>query len=620
MNGKKKQKGSKTCNKSTKNKLRPSCSTFCDLEFIDEEAEKFSALTKETLPVPHDPGPPYDDIADHPGPEAICNYISNNDCPEADMHDDCVISNDDVIKSEHSPGESVNLDTISQLQIDEDQDFELQAMFYLPKWDSAPPPSSVRPEGDENLNVILASVAELLSRSPPSLTDDLQADVAAPSPLVSPQQTHQPFQVSFTLAVEDDDNGDEVVISDASSASLRAESGEPTVGQNYLELQQRFNKGRIAAESPTWDEVFGDEEVNNNRELRDNSETDVEILKEEWIDEEIKGKNERITEEAASCWNDDRNEETPDFTDDGVKDDVDPQMDNSMDLFGDDEAFLQMTIPDISTPGNNPRTSSSAGDIADSTNKMHPPINPCSTTHKAEGAHRLTTTCTEDLVTHTPHARRNPHNAKSTTETEHNADTTATSSHITVNSVTAPHTSLSLQQKSFDCSHDYFLVNFDLGYSLDDSEEEGEEDIVPDASTSTSPLPKKQTVADSSTPFNSFHRARVSLQFSESKLPTPRMLSEQRRRKESSLLAPPSTSKGGALPSPITSPGVRWMISPGPSRTSSPSLPSNVKQRQLDSHVTEAERASGVENITGRGSVCAADSPSHPGWFSLQEI
>lgn len=609
-----------------------------DVECIDEEAERLLAVTKQRLPVPHDAEAPNDDITDHPGPEAICNYLSNNDCPEADMYDDCVISNEDVIKSEHTVGEPANLDRISQLNTDEDEDFELQAMFYLPKWGSAslPSPAKLRPGRDESLKVILANVAELLSRSPPSLTEDLEADVAAPSLPPSPQQPHQPFQVSFTLNVDDDDDDDEVIMSDADNASLRADSDEPSVGKENsqiyhdwprLERQQSPSRGRIAAESPTWDEVFGEEEVHSNHEKRD-----VEIFEEEWVDEEMKSKNESMTEEEASCWDDVRNEEMPRMTDGGVKDDVDPQMDNSMDLFGDDEAFLQMTIPDISTPGVTPRTSPSAGDIANGTKKilhMHTPTNPCSVTHTAESTHRLTAASrTEDLaltkpITHTPHTKLKPQemNAQTTTETEHNTHTAETNKHVPADSVTA-HESLSVQHssKSFDSSHDYFSVNFDLGYALEDSEEEREEDDVPAPSMSTSPLRKKQAVADSSTPYNSFHRARMPLLFSESKLSTPQMLSEHRRREPSSFLASPLTSKGGAHPSPITSPGARWTISPGPARPRTPSLLSSLKRRRLDGHMAETEMAPDVENGTRQGSVCAADSPPRPGWFTLQKI
>ncbi|XP_044023685.1 Fanconi anemia group M protein [Siniperca chuatsi] len=561
----KKQKGTKTCTKTTNNEPEPSHSMSSDLECIDEEAERentprtslVSTLTvmKQRLPVEHDTEAPYDDITDHPGPEAICPLPPNNDCPEADMDDDCAIIN--VIKSE-----PVNFDRTSQF-IAKIDDVELQAMFYLPKWSSAPPPpSAILPPGrDQSLKVILANVAELLSRSPPSLTEDLEANMAAPSLPPSPQRPHQPFKVSFTLDVDNDDDDDEVLMSNADNVSPRAYSDEPPAGKEDSKIYHDWpcqelrtvSRGSIAADSPTWDEVFG-EELNDNYDIRDNSEeTDDEVYKKERVGK--KSKNDGLSNEEESCWDDVRNEEMPDLRDGGVKHSRDPQMDESMDLFGDDEGFLQMTIPDISTPGITPRTSPSAGDIANSTKKMsntlhmHTPTNTCSTTHTAETAHRLNTAHTDDLtqaklITQDP----NTHNT-----TRQNTHTAAESKPVTDNSVaiTACCISPTMQQNSESCdsSHEYFSVNFDLGYSLEDSEEEKVED-VPAQCMSTSPQPKKQAVSNSSTPHNSFPRQRMPLQSSES---TPQMLSEHRKRETSSLL-------DGALPSPITSPVARRML------------------------------------------------------------
>ncbi|XP_070776576.1 Fanconi anemia group M protein [Enoplosus armatus] len=581
----KKQKATKTCTKATTNKPKQSHSTLSDLECIDEEAERENiqrfpvvstvTVAKQRLPVEHDTEAPYDDITDHPGPEAICPLPPNNDCPEADVDDDCAIINKDVIKSE-----PVNLDKISQL-IDEDEDVELQAMFYLPKWGSAPP-SSVKllPGRDQSLKVILANVAELLSRSPPSLTEDLEADMAAPSFPFSPQRPHQPFQVSFTLDVDDDDDDDEVMMSDADNASLGVDSNEPPGHKKNSKIchdqpcqeLQTVSRGSAAADSPTWDEVFGEEVVNDNHNIRDDSkETDDEIYKEEQLGaeaekyKEIKSKNDAMSEDKESCWDDARNEEMSDLRDGGVKDDGDSHMDESMDLFGDDEAFLQMTIPDISTPGITPRTSPSAGGIANSTKKlyntshMHTPTNPFSTKHTAESAHRVNTAHTDDL-THYPHAKliTQDTDIHNTTETKHNTHTAAQSKPATHNSmtgkaITAHCKSPRVQQtsESFEGSHDYFSVNFDLGYSLEDSEEEVED--VPAPCMSASPQPKKQAVSSSSTPYNSFHRQRVPLLSSESTLSTPQKQSERRKREMSSLL-------GGALPSPITSPVARWKL------------------------------------------------------------
>ncbi len=641
--GQKKQKSTKTCTKTTNSKPKPPHSMLSDLGWIDEEAEGENtrgaslvpalAVTKQRLPVQHDTEASYGDITDHPGPEAICPPPSNNDCPEVDIDDDCTIIDEDVIKSERTVG--VDLDKISQLitKIDEDEDVELQAMFYLPKWGPAPPPSSAKlpPGRDQSLKVILANVAELLSTSPPSLTEDLEADVAAPS---LPPSPHQPFKVSFTLDVDDnddddDDDDDEVIISDADDVSPRANSDEPPVGKEDSKIYhnwphqepQAVSRGSTAADSPTWDEVFGEEELNDNHDFKEER-----AGEEGEKHEEIKSKNDGMTEGIESCWDDVRNE---DLRDGGVKDDRDSHTDESMDLFGDDEAFLQMTIPDISTPGVTPRTSPSAGDTANSRKKMsntlhiHTPTNTCNTTHTAESAHSLNTAHADDLVRTkllTPHAKliNQDTNTQSTAETRHNTHSAAQSKHVTDNSMAAHCKSPTVQQP-FDSSHDYFSVNFDLGYSLEDSEEEEEEveDVVAPCMPA-SPRPKKQAVSNSSTPYNNFHRQRMPLQSSKSKLSTPRVLSEHRKRDASSLLASPFTSKGGALPSPITSPGARRTLMPCYGGPHSPSLP--PRSKRLEGRTAEAERGSGVENSSRQESVCVADSPPHPGLFTHQKI
>lgn len=626
-NGQKKPKSTKT--KTTNNKPKPSRITFSDLECIDEEAE-----TKQRLPVPHDTEVPNDNITDHPGPEAICPRPSNNDCPESDMDDDFVIINEDVIKSEHPVNEPLNLDRISQLMtnIDEDEDVELEAMFYLPKWDSPPPPSSAKLclGRDESLKVILANVAELLSRSPPSLTEDLEADMAAKSNPPSPLRPHQPFHVSFTLDVDDDE--DEVLMICSGNASPRADSNKPPVDKedgkiyhDWPHQEQRrsvSSRGSVAADSPTWDEVFGQEEENDNHDMRDtNMETGDEVFKEGWVgkdaESEIKRKNQSMTEEKEGCWGYVGNLEMPDSTDGGGKDDRDPHIDDSMDLFGDDEAFLQMTIPDISTPGVTPRTSPRAGDIhsiakMSNTLHTHTPTTSFNTAHTAESARRLNTA--HDLTGITLHAKliTQDTNTHSSTDNKHNSHTPAASKPVTNSSMTAQCKSPTVQRNSDSSGspHDYFPINFELGYSLEDSEEEEVAVLAP--RTMISPQPKMPAVSDSSTPYNSFHRLTKPPQSSDPNFSTPQVLSEHRKREPSSLLASPFMSKGGALPSPISSPGVRRTPLPGYAGLRTPSLLSSLKRRRLEGHAAETES-------TRLGSVCAADSPPHPGLFAMQE-
>lgn len=436
------------------------------------------------------------------------------------MSDDDVIINEDVTKTEGTIGKPVNSDSEnSHLNVNGDEDFELQAMFYLPKWRSPHPPqfAKLHPGRDESLKVILANVEALLSRSPPSLIGDSEADVAA-----SPQIPLHPFQVSFTLDLDDYD--DEVMASVLDNNPVMSDLDKSSVGQENRDLhqshprvQQNASRGKTPAGGPTWDAVFDDDD--------DDEEDDcVGVKQADRIEDRLKIKRNCVNEEDASCWDALRDEEGQEWTD-GLKDDS--QMDNSMDLFGDDEAFLQMTIPGIPTPGVSPRTSPAT----------HTAQNPCLST--------------------------DAHGEDSTTAQHNTGREVASDPHV--------------EQSSFDKSRDLFSVNFDLGYSMEDSDEDRED---PGPSASTSALPLKQ--ADSSTPNSYFHNK--PLQSREPKLSTPQMPSEHRRREASSFFASPLTPKGDAFPSPITSTRARRTILPG-SSPCTPSVLSSLKRRRLGDHV-----------------------------------
>uniref|UniRef100_UPI003AAB205B Fanconi anemia group M protein n=1 Tax=Centroberyx gerrardi TaxID=166262 RepID=UPI003AAB205B len=752
----KRQKSTKTCTKTTKSKPKPPHPSVSDLECINEKGERentrgmglVSPLTmiKDKLPVEHDTEAPSDDIRDHSEPEAVCPFPSNNDRPVADMDDDCVMVTEEIDSPKsQSPGEDIektespvsdplNLNRISQLitKIDNsesglDEDIELQAMFYLPKWDSAAPsPATLLPgrQREESLRVILANVAELLSRSPPSLTFDLEDSLYDPGPAAaaaavtvtsippSPERAeenqgpHQPFQVNFALDVDDDDD---LMMNDNDDASPRAESDvapmdvEDSKVRHDSPRQQQLSshspavseppvdRGGVAAVSPSWDEVFGDEALNNDHDIRDDgiNEKMDDGIDSESLEEPVDGaakKNKEMEnkfdggdEEENDSWDDVRNEEMPDLTDDGMDEETDshpphlhgpphPQppdhlQDESMDLFGDDEAFLQMTIPDIPTPEDciTPNTSPGTEHIANSAKRTpdtphtHIPMNTLGTTHLTDSTHRLNTihmheTANTAHITHTlhttlTHRTTNTHNTKhcpdikqdNTTEADIlETHTAASSKHVTDNSTTdnvnTNHcVSPILQQnpESFDSSHDFFSVNFDLGYSLEDSEEDVEEEDVPAPSMAASPRAKKQEVAaastvslpaisGSSTPCHSFHRQ--SKRSSESKLSPPLTLSEHGKREMTYLLASPLTSKGGVLPSPITSLGVRRTLMPGPSGPRTPSSLFSLKRRKQEGGSAEAERRVtarqkmlGVEDSLRQESVSVLDPPPHPG-------
>ncbi|XP_074547856.1 Fanconi anemia group M protein [Halichoeres trimaculatus] len=567
------QKSSKIGAKTSAKRRKPSHSTLSDPERVDEEEERGEVrrkgLISEFVVRKDSAGAPFDDITSEPGSEPNSPHFPafslNKNQTEADK-DDCSII-EDVIQSEITAEEPVSIDKLSQMITNTDEDVELQAMFYLPKWTSSPRFSAAKltQAREASLKIILANVAELLSRSPPSFEDDFESDIPALSlsPPPSPQWPQQPFKVSFTLGADNDD--DDVMVSDADEAPLRVDKEEHPVSKRFcgwpLEKQEQ---SRMAAESPSWDEVFGEEEVNINH---DEKEEKMEV-------EDDKMSNFKM--EFDKDAEDDKGESCQDGG--GVMDEVDPQMDESMDLFGDDEAFLQMTIPDISTPGVTPGKSLNATDIMKTSKAVHDhmPANSCSTTHPVHTADLARTT----PITHTPHAKLI-------------ADT---------------HSSSEAKQKpeSSDTSHDYFPVNFDLGYSFEDSDEEVEEDVPV---RSTSPLPKKKALSSSSTPCSS-HRQIIPPQSSGSKLSALHMLSEQGKRKTSSPLALPLMSKGGELPSPITSPGVRRTLSQSYTKSHGQSLLSRLKQRGLEGP-TEAEKVTQpiyVSDSPPAPAKCSSDS------------
>lgn len=494
--------------------------------------ERISGALQQRPSHPQDSKESYVDLTHGPGP--------SEGFPEVDLSDDVVIINEHDTKTDGTMVEPVR----------SDEDFDLKTMFYLPKWRSASPPPSakINPGGDKGLEVILANVEALLSQSPPSLIEHLDPDVTAPPLFHLP-----PFQVSFTLDVEDID--DDVMASDPENEPMTSDLAKSSVGQENREIPQSqahvgqsASKGKKPSGALSWEAIFDDEDDEEEDDCDDSKQVDQ-------MGEAIKTASVYMAEENPSCGDDMRDEEVWERTD-GVKDD--PQMDNSLDLFGDEEAFLQMTIPDVPTPRVSPRTSPA----------KQAAQNPCRST-EAHGDDAATNPTADALQ-----ARAQ--------EAQNTTDNGATSDP-------------QVQRSSFDKSHDLFSVHFDLGYSLDDSDEDREDD--PGPWTSASALPLKQ--ADSSTPCSYFHKK--PLQPKEPKLSTPQMSSEHRRRSVSSFFASPP--KGDALPSPITSTRARRIILPGPSSPRTPSVLSSLKRRRLSDPVNQE-------------SVCAEPLPPHPGRFS----
>ncbi|XP_038134108.1 Fanconi anemia group M protein [Cyprinodon tularosa] len=479
---KKKPKAAKIGTKNNKNKVKPCHSSRSELEYIDEEAEmdtatvaRFSSTSiPEKRRLPDDgstDGPPEEDLGAAP------SHSFNNDSDMAT-----------ITEAEQSFRDPAETDDVIVLNARNDEDDDLEEMFYLPKNCSVSRPHSDKPRRDESLKAILSNEAELLSRSPPSLESILEAGEAWKCHPPSPQMPLQPFPVSFSLEVdddEDDDSCDDVSAPDQNfdepvTVEGGGEDGEP--------------------DSPTWDEVFEDEEVVDENSRDDEKETDSK-----------KGDDVTRLEDAAGV-------EDEDFS-------SNLQMDESMDLFEDDEAFMQMTIPDIPTPEDSfPARETNASLAEDCIEKM------------AEGEH--------DEALGVKLTIQSSHNMSDRQAEFHKpADHSQNAASCFQSSTVRENPEL------LDTSHDLFSVNFDLGYSLDDSEDETEMEAAP-----ASPSSKK--TADSAAPLpststSSTHRNIFAGRLRESKLSS------------SQTKVSCWKSKAEELPSPVPSLGIRRTLLSG---------------------------------------------------------
>ncbi|XP_053701979.1 Fanconi anemia group M protein [Synchiropus splendidus] len=320
-----------------------------------------------------------------------------------------------------------------------------------------PPRSGEDLDVDRTLKVILTNVAELLSRSPPPLPLDMDVFVEALKP-----ETPIPFKVSFTLGLDDDDDDDG--------------DGEGPMDEELQDPQpQPASRGSGEVRSPTWEDLFEDEDGGH-------QEPEEEVFV-------------NYGEAEAASWTRVKHGDGSEEKDPGLTDD------HSLDLFEDDEAFLQMTIPDVQTPGDalSPRTS------------KH----------------------TENLTASTSWAARSDH---------HGTHLKTTESRVHSDKRTSGDTT-SADRSSWD----HFSVNFDLGFSLDSDQEE-------EPPTSISPAPRgapessnpQTTAVYCSTPQNLLPR--LSRQVN---VPTPQSAAE-RRRGRTSLEASPLTCRGVAKPTGVS--------------------------------------------------------------------
>ncbi|KAM6912243.1 Fanconi anemia group M protein [Xenentodon cancila] len=511
----KKQKTARICPEITTGKSKPSRSSLSELEYIDEEMEEENptgldllsafAVNKQRCAVAHDAEPPCKDVTDD-------SRLDADRCHD----DDCAIVN--VTKAEHIPKDPVIQDSDSQI-LQNDEDLELQSMFYLPNWDSGPLSNSDELRRDESLRAIRNNVAELLSRSPPSVDDLLEEEKAAPPIPPLPKALHQPFLVSFSLDVDDDDE-------EVGGAGFSRDSPGPS-----LQKEDKKNKQPVtaAANSPTWDELFEEEEEGR-----------VHVTEGDVKDDEAS--------EGSS------------------------QMDGSIDLFEDDEAFMQMTIPDIPTPedATTPKTSPNAKNNDNDTENIPPYSDSFQTVQMNKLAQTEHRTCATNETFITQERRK-------TTDTPVQAKPATDAPKKSASHFKSP--KVQENPEPSNIPPDDFLVNFDLGYSLEDSEDETGADSIPEPCFE----PNVPAVSNSVTP----------RWYGESKLSPPQMPSGNR------------FSKRGPLPSSTASLGARRTLVPSLAR----SVCSDLKQRRPE----EAVSLLSAENASRQEAVHVVKTPPQPG-------
>ncbi|KAL0969604.1 hypothetical protein UPYG_G00229690 [Umbra pygmaea] len=368
----------------------------------------------------------------------------------------------------------------------------------------------------ESFRVILANVTQLLSSSPPLLPFDLDSSDTGPPtfttikdsphthspkslnhplpvPLDKPFDDVQHFQVNFSLEVDEDitdpasQNSDvHLNVRSPDIESHHEPPPRPLCPPSHTTVQPPMDciERVCAVESPSWDEVFEDD-VNDCKEITDDH-----------VDEKVGDLREPFAAEHSRAI-----------------------LDESMVLFEDDEAFLEISIPDIPTPKN--------------------------------------------ICIQTPSPRKPQENSLDSNDS------------VTQTKVVDPNRPSPVVQQepasdiigTFDCSQDFFSVNFDLGWEEEeDGDAESDHEPSPTApkreeSTPSSTAPASKNIG-SPTP-SSFHRKIIS---------TP-VAAGQRGKM--------ATSMNSALFSPIPISGPRRALLSGPANISTTSF-SELKWKRLE--------------------------------------
>ncbi|XP_061077667.1 Fanconi anemia group M protein isoform X2 [Conger conger] len=351
---------------------------------------------KEKTPLEKDSG----------GYEALSQtHQSDKMVPDIDMESDgCIVipdgSEEEEVRSltdPHSPGSHSSEERSFLGPFSSDAGYssqpeepcpELSSMFYLPQWDVCPKLQHL-PGTQEKVRALLADVKDFLSR-PPLPSSDLDS-LPDPKPELKegqappePEEWGGLFQVNFCLDVEDEEKFGDSLSPDHDSENLPPDILAKEKSMSGDGPTEPLSNGHS---SPGWDEVFDDV------------------------------KDAQGLPGGASAFSPKQSMELPPFVIEVPVPSV--LADESMDLFGDDDDFLGVSMPESPCDQAPRHTLEAPSEDADNS---RPKRNEEVSRLSSAGAGQKPREDTED----------------------------------------------------FDCSQELFSVNFDLGYSLEDSDE-GEE-------------------------------------------------------------------------------------------------------------------------------------------------
>lgn len=299
--------------------------------------------------------------------------LATDDNAEHAMQTDVNEHFDTEMSSKDEQLHSTPVDT-KGLKINPDTSLPVDEMFYLPKWDVCQKLNNCT-QSAGSLATILSNVKHLLSRSPPECLD-LHCSLSLNEPahfkeICSSPKEDVDFQVNFDL--DEDMNS---LDSDSLDCNIAGALSECVV----LPRETVSAGLDSTANSPSWDEVFDDVE-----------------------DDKVSDKTTDLPLEP----------KIPHAS-----------LDESIELFDDDEAFLQISLPNIQTP--NKDTVIPNRQDTDPTERL--------TQNVKDASHAEETSRSPVLLGHKP--------------------------------------PLEQRAETFNYSQDIFSVNFDLGFSSESEEEE----------------------------------------------------------------------------------------------------------------------------------------------------